>query len=549
MATRDEIKRHVDPIIFRRGDGIARTHGVSSHKPTPDGGASGLVIGRDGAYRTTVALGPDQVTGDCECIARASMPVCKHMVALALVSLAEKPPDGPSPREILLSLGKERLVDMLLDLARSDGQVRTRIEALALASGGGSDLDIATIKRAITQATAVPRDPSWRSAATVHDDAMGAVALLRGLIDAKHHKCVALCEHTLMRVDRLISRVDDSDGYLGNVMEEITDLHLAACTATPPTPKTLAKRIIEIALGTDWDWMIDAPERYKDLLGDSGLSALDTEIARAQAKAEDAGGADADRSWSGPLSTLARMSESLARSSGDVDRVVATLARDLERPNRYVLIAAALAEAGRAREALTWLERGNAAHGPWHDDLRAQLVAAYLRDGLDTDAVALLRTAITERPAAGLFRELRRACPEQEWSANRAWALDQMDRASRPGERVAALLHDQDIPGAVQAARDRPLDATTRYALAQAAAPTDLDAALHHYRVLLADTLEQASKSSYRRTVAVLRDMHRAATPHNRQHEITQEVADLRVAYRRRPALCAMLDKFPFGKG
>ena len=505
-------------------------------------------MGRDGAYRTSVSIGREVVAGDCDCIARASMPVCKHMVALALVALTGATPEGPSPRQVLLALDKERLVDMLLDLARTDGRVRERIEALALATGAAETLDIAAIKRAVTRATAVPRDPSWRSAPSVQDSALGAAALLRGLIDAAHPECVALCEHALMRVDRLLGRVDDSDGYLGIVVEEVTDLHLAACTAVPREPKDLAKRIVEIALGTEWDWMTDAPERYRDLLGDTGLGALDTRIERARTREEATAPAGKTRHWSGSLFTLARMGESLARATGDTDRIVTALARDLHSAGRYVLIAAALEAAGRQREALTWLERGRSAHGPWHDDLRAQLVAAYRRDGLDTDAVALLRGAIEERPTASLFRELRRACPDDEWPATRSWALEQMDRSSRPGERVAALLYDQDIQGAIDAARERPLDSTTRRALAEAAAPVDLDAALHHYRILLTGTLEHANRSAYQQTVAVLRDMYRAATPHERQHEVAEVVSDLRVEYRRRPTLGAMLDKLPFVK-
>ena len=62
--------------------------------------------------------------------------------------------------------------------------------------------------------------------------------------------------------------------------EDVRELHLAACRAVPPKPEALAARLVELAERTERDWMQDAPERYRDVLGDSGLAALDTILTR-----------------------------------------------------------------------------------------------------------------------------------------------------------------------------------------------------------------------------------------------------------------------------
>ena len=61
---------------------------------------------------------------------------------------------------------------------------------------------------------------------------------------------------------------------------EVRELHLAACRAVPPKPEALAARLVELAEKTEHDWMQDAPERYRELLGDDGLAALDTILTR-----------------------------------------------------------------------------------------------------------------------------------------------------------------------------------------------------------------------------------------------------------------------------
>ena len=180
-----------------------------------------------------------------------------------------------------------------------------------------------------------------------------------------------------------------------------------ACRAVPPKPAALAARLVELAEKTEHDWLEDAPERYRELLGDDGLAALDTVLTRKLAAMPP----DSRAALSHTGLTLRAMSESLARALGDIDRLVHDLALDLTAPARYV----------RRADALEWLQRGVAEHGASDDALREALVIAYLQADRRADAVGLLRTELVKAPSAKLTAELLAAAGEDR-DAERTWA-------------------------------------------------------------------------------------------------------------------------------
>jgi len=536
---RAQIRGSAASGAFRRGEALARAHGVLEHTGSADT-ATGRVAGSDGAYRVEVTLDAAGLGGQCECIARMSVAVCKHMVALALVAFAETTPRGASLDQTIAGLPPTTLVGLLADLARRDPAVRRRVEAMAAALGG--DLDVRELGRAITRATTAPRDPSWRGAIGVADRAQEVLGLLRGLVDARAPEAPGLVEHLIGRIDRLLGRVDDSGGHLGTIQAETRDLHLAACQAAPPSPAALARTLVGIASGTEWDWVHDAPERYREILGPAGLDALDRAIAKSRVLEPPAAETEPEWVWESHTElTLQMMAESSARARGDPDRIVEVLAADLRSARRYVQIADALDAAGREREALVWLERGRAAHGCTDDLLRASLYRAYLRDGSIEDALALAHEHLTHRPTARAFVELREVSGHDAWPTQRAWALQVIAEASID-EHVLALIADQQVRDALVAARDQTLFPSTRRALARAAARADIEQALDHYTRLLEESLTRTGRGAYGDAIRILREMHEAAGEHGRAGEVTAQARTLRETHRRRPALAEMLD-------
>lgn len=526
-----------DAATLRRGTALARAHGVIGHGRAADV-ADGTVRGATGSYHVEVRVDADGVTGRCECIAQMTAPVCKHMVALALVAWAAQTPAGPSVRDLVDALPAGRAAALLADVAERDPDVRVRIETLVAAATGA--VDVKAVRSAITAATTAPRDPSWRAVRDVADRAGRAVDLVRGLVDARDPSAPALAEHLISRVDRLLGRVDDSGGHLVAVHEAVRTLHLQACTAVPRTPAELAAALVRIACTTEWDWVHDAPERYHEVLGAAGGAALDTAVARARARQPPP---RVIGTWTGEThvaTTLRLMAESSARASGDVDRLVRVLGEDLSHPRRYVTVARALEMAGREREAHMWLTRGVAAHGTADPTLRTALVTAHLRDGLVEDAVDLLRAHLVEHPTAAAFAELRRACPPGGWDALRPWALARV-AAAGADEHVLALLADGDLPSALHVA-EAPVRSSTHLVLARAAARTDVDAALRHYAPLLDEHLRGTGRGPYRQACAVLTEMHAVASVHGQAERVEDLARRIRATHIRRPALVEMLD-------
>ena len=405
-----------------------------------------------------------------------------------------------------------------------------------------STVDAVTVRKGLTAVTKPSREVAWRGptrfAARIHETLIEVHELVR----AHHPACVSLSEHALLCVDKALGQFSDADPDMDALRQEVRGLHLDACQAVPPKPTALAARLVELGEKTEHDWLEDAPERYRELLGDDGLVALDTILTRKLAAMPP----DSRLALSHTGLTLRAMSESLARALGDIDRLVRDLALDLTTPARYVRIAHELDLAGRRSDALEWLQRGVAEHGASDDALREALVIAYLQADRRADAVGLLRTELLREPSAKLTAELLAAAGEDR-DAERTWAhatlTDAAERDGDAGELVTALLADGATAAALGVATKLSVPVTVRLELARIAAVDDLDAALEHYRLLVNAELETSDRESYGNAVRHLRAMRKAAEPHGRGGEVIAFARALREEHTRRRTLVTMLDK------
>lgn len=405
-----------------------------------------------------------------------------------------------------------------------------------------STVDAVTVRKGLTAVTKPSREVAWRGparfAARIHE----TLVELHGLVVIRDPGCVSLSEHAILCVDKALGQFSAADPDMDALREEVRGLHLDACGAVPPKPEALAARLVELAEKTDHEWMHDAPERYRTLLGDPGLAALDTILTRKLGAMP----ADSRVALSHTGLTLRAMSESLARALGDIDRLVRELANDLETPARYVRIAHELEVVGRKDDAVDWLQRGVAAHGADDAALREALVSAYLHSDRRGDAIALLRTELTSAPSAQLTAELLSAAGEER-NAQRDWAHAQLTQAAErdgdAGELVTALLADGATAAALSAATRLPVPVAVRLELARIAAVDDLDAALTHYKLLVTAELETSDRESYGNAVRHLRAMRKAAEPHDRASEVIAFARAAREEHTRRRTLVTMLDK------
>ncbi len=356
----------------------------------------------------------------------------------------------------------------------------------------------------------------------------------------------------MARLDTAQRWVDDSGGYLGDVVLRIKTLHLAACQASRPDPRALARRMYALGGNSNWGWFHDGPEHYIDVLGEAGLHAFGAAIAAewdalpAVAPSPAAGimlryepGRYAITSW--------RLS--LARARGSVDEVVEVLSRDLGEAHSFVRIAEVLGKADREREALGWLERGYAIFA-WRDRLLAHgLIEAYLRDGQVDDAVAVAEAGFDAFETASSFLLLRRAYTIRgDWQLREAAALNrlrgQRGITGRPNrsEIIRVFMIDGDLDAAWGEFDEGDAFAQTLMELADASRATHPERAVAVYRETLVGALGGTSDRDYADVVHLLKAIDESSTSPLLRDEFLRLMEELRTTYRRRTRLIGKMD-------
>lgn len=455
-------------------------------------------------------------------------------------------------RRRLCSLERDELVERLLALAERDDALRLALVAESQAASG--ELDVRGLRKQLTsQLRVTDRSYDWRYARRYAGHVSEALDLLAALLDAgRAAEVVELAEHCMKRLDTAGRTIDDSGGYVRVEVDRLKEIHHASCLRASIDTRKLALRLADWALtsDSDWEWFLDAPTRYADVLGDDGLAAFRERI---EPEWQQLPALPATRDRFGFRYEPGRfrvtfLREELARAGGSADELVDVLAQDLSSPRQFARIADALEEAGREREAVAWLERGNAVHLPAGDPtLRARIVAAYLRDGQVDDAVALAERAHAHAPSVTTYVELRAAAEAQGgWAGLRPSALERLRDADRFGGRSAAVraqLADGDLAGAWADAREGGCDDGAWLELADASRESQPDGAVGVYRRLVEDELEHAGDSHYKRVVDLLRRWRATLEQHGRAGELAQDVSRIRERYKRRTRLLTRLDR------
>lgn len=217
-----------------------------------------------------------------------------------------------------------------------------------------------------------------------------------------------------------------------------------------------------------------------------------------------------------------RKRTSIAKRSGDVDRLAAVLARDLSREWSYLEIANAYREASRDDDALEWAERGAAAFPSetlW--PLRQFLIEEYARRGRDADAAALAWAQFAERSSLDIYQELQRCAPAAERPAWREKALvllreriadAKRERQSYSGAAPAdhsplvdVLLWEGDVNGALREAEEGGCSGELWLALAERLEAERPDVALRLYQAQVDPAVAPAHRSGYERAAELLR--------------------------------------------
>lgn len=419
LIDRQTLRQMAGAQSFGRGEGYFLDGRVRNL--AEDRGKIAAEVRGTSVYRVALWAEDGGLEYSCSCPLGHDGVFCKHCVAVGLAWLdpagakPKKAPKREKPsvtmddvRAWLADHDKSKLVDMLMEQAMEDGRLRQRF-TLEVARSSAKGLDLRTYRRAIDAAVNagdfVDYDDAFDYAHGIEEAVKGIEALLR---DGHAAEVIELCEYALERVERAIEHVDDSDGHMGGILEEIQTLHLAACKHAKPDPVTLAKRLFAWELRTPWDTFYGAAATYADVLGPSGLATY-RELAEAEwARVPARGPGDGSHIESHKDFRVTHIMETLAEQSGDTEALVAVKQRDLSMPYGYLQIAEIYKKAKQPDRALEWAERGLKAF-PKNPDPRLQdfLAEEYHRRKRHDEAMAMIWTQYVSNPYLETYKKLK----------------------------------------------------------------------------------------------------------------------------------------------
>ncbi len=562
------LRRAAAPDLFARGEEYFAQERVRGLVVDPGGAAAATVRG-SADYRVRLSLERGALSATCTCPFAADRGFCKHAVAAALTWRERSHGGEISAREgasrdrgdelqtILAAHPKGDLVNMLLEIANEDDALRDRL--LLRASREGA-FDIATYKRAIRHAVATGGGIPYREATDYANRVEEVVRAVAELARRGHAaETIELAEYFLAALERRIGDVDDSDGLIGGIVEQLCDLHLAGCRKAQPDPVRLARRLFHWELTSENGVFAGAVTRYAGVLGKDGVAAYRAAAEEEWMKVRRLGPGDDTKERYGERFRITEVMKALARHDHDVDALVAVLARDLSSSYSFVEIAQVLQEAAEHDRALEWAERGVAAFPEADPRLRDLLAEEYARGARHDDALRVMWAEFSERPYLEAYQKLkRRADRTGSWPDWRAKALalvrERIDGSRRSGRGarwhhrtdhsglVRLLLWESNFEAAWHEAQQGGCSGDLWRELAQRREREHPEDALAVYRSLIEPALAPKNDAAYAEATALLRKMRDLLQRAGHRGEFADELVAVRAAHRRKRNFMRMLD-------
>ena len=542
-----------------------------------DSGVKATVQGTR-SYRVHLWVEDGELGYDCNCPIGYEGAFCKHCVAVGLAWHAagadggleagghdpSKPTEG-DVRSYLLRLDREELVSLLLEQADEDQSLHRRLTLRAAqAAPGGADL------------------PAWRGAFDnalqvddyVHDqgaydyarDIGEVVESLEDLLrNGEAESVIGLAEYGLDALEESLKHVDDSDGYMGDLLRRLQKLHLEACRIARPDPVELAERLFEAEMDSDYDTFYKAALDYAEVLGEAGLAAY-RRLAEAEwAKIPALGPGDQDSGRYSQRFQITSIMEALAQASEDFDALVAAKSRDLSSPYAFLQIAELYQGRGKTDEALDWAERGwRAFSGRWRDErLRSFIAKAYQAESRHDDAMALIWEAFTEHPWLETYHQLKRhAARAGTWPDWREKALALIreriaDKTAEPPGRqywtgapsrdhsllVEIFLAEGDPGAAWREAQAGGCAEGLWLKLGQTRERSHPEDAVRIYKKHVAGLLRNTGDRVYQESVRFLERIEAVLGRSGAEAEFRPYLTEIRAAHKRKRNLMKMLDQ------
>jgi uncharacterized Zn finger protein len=530
-------------------------------------------------YRVKLELDDGEIEYSCDCPVGLDGEFCKHLVAagLAWINPDMKPTRKTGERKIretsqdkiqgfLKLQDKSTLIQMLVEEAAENRSLRERLllQAARLNSEG---VDLAAYRQAIARATRTNGFVDYYAAPDYARRVRQVIDSIAALVEDGHSSAVIeLTEYMLEKLDNAIGDMDDSDGHMGDILPELHDLHHRACLQARPDPVTLARRLFEWEIKSDWEIFYGSVTNYADVFGADGLTEYRRLAGAEWSQIHPLGPGDKDNEVSSRRFRVTSIMEGLARQTGDPEAIVEVKRRDLSHSYSYLQIAEVYREAGANDKALDWAEQGLKSF-PGRDSRLIEFLAhEYHRRARHDDAMSLIWDQFVESPSLSHYQELkanaRKVRPSSDWPASRAKALAHL-RQVIAQEKREEKPHDWHWPGRADNSRlveiflwEKRYDEAWQEAstggcsntlwLRVAATREEKHAGdvVPIYQEMIAPVLKQTNNAAYEEAVRLLRKIRELMIRLGRDAEFEDYLVALRVEYKRKRNFIKLLEEF-----
>ncbi|WP_416670654.1 SWIM zinc finger family protein [Egbenema bharatensis] len=568
ILTRDRLLDLAGDLYFQRGEDYFRRGQVGSLAEY-DGVLTAQVAGTE-EYRVQLWVEGEELDYDCTCPLGAEGACCKHCVAVGLTwlrnpeviaDLAEGDVAAPVPRKrssrmttmedvatYLKGLNKDDLVKMVIDRAMDDAQWQ---EALIMKAATRAErINIKTFERALRNAIRPGSFIGYYEAYSYAEGVSTAFDSLEDLLEAGYaQEVMELCEYTFPLFEESLNSVDDSDGHMTPLMEQLQELHYRACLEVKPDPETLAERLFEGEMQSGFGMFDSAINTYAAVLGKRGIDRYRQLVEAEWEKLPPLNASQSRASFSSARWQLTRMMENLAQQSQDLEALIAIKKRDLSRPANYLAIAKLYQQTGEPDQALEWAEQGMQTFPDRPDaQLREFLVEEYERRGRFDQAIDLIWNAFKQMAHLGSYQRLKeQAEKHHDWAEWRDRALSYVREQVASGKQQRTSygysLHDHSTLVEIFLWEGNPEQAWIEaqaggcsqklwFKLAELRKADHPEEVLPIYQKQVEPLIQQTNNQAYADAVEFLRKSRELMVRLDRAQEFEQWVAHLQRTYK-----------------
>jgi hypothetical protein len=450
--------------------------------------------------------------------------------------------------------------------AMTDGEFYDVLKFRAAADSPVSNT--AEMRSVLRQAMAIDGFVSWREAHGYSQGVDRVIDRLRDMLDDDPEDVIELVEYAMELWEEAIQRIDDSDGCMGMLLDDLHELHFSACTRAKPDPVEMAIRLFNRCINSEWDMFRGAYETYGSVLGKTGRAQYRSLVEEEWRTLPTFGPGEENPERYGRGSRIQEMMIALAGEDGDLDRIIEVMSRDLSEAYDYLAIAERCRQAKNYTLARQWAEQGLHAF-PGHYDTRLHdfLAEEYMRDKRSDDAVAVIWETFEACPGLDRYQSLAKYAREAKaWTEWREEALTHVrkgiverkksagapryrwERAPDHSLLVRIFLWENDVEAAWVEARKGDCSNALWLQLAEEREKDHPEDAVTIYRRQIEPLLQQKNNQSYEEAVDYLGQIHRLMVDMGKESEFKQDLLAIKTEWKRLRNFIKYVERKPWGK-